>query len=148
MSTPQPPRGREKKVSFWVRSDLEILEPAPQEKLVPKPCLSSAPATRDLQQVEKELAILCLRNLLSPKKCSFLKKEFNFLEHVVSVIGVASDPSKINSVHDWELHEAGLQFPGTSIVFVDTIPLFTSVASLLTWQTHKDAPFDWTSDCI
>jgi hypothetical protein len=40
---------------------------------------------------------------LSPKKCNFLKKELFFLGHIVSEIGVSTDPSKIQAVRDWPI---------------------------------------------
>jgi len=38
---------------------------------------------------------------LKPSKCNFLKAERNFLGHVVSRKGVATDPSKIELVREW-----------------------------------------------
>jgi len=40
---------------------------------------------------------------LKPSKCSLLRAEVNFLGHVVSGVGVATDPSKIELVRDWPM---------------------------------------------
>jgi hypothetical protein len=35
------------------------------------------------------------------KKCSFAKKELNYLGHVIGPSGVSTDPKKIKIIADW-----------------------------------------------
>ena len=50
----------------------------------------------NLAQVLERLAEAGLK--LKPKKCNFLQKEVNVLEHIVSNPGVRTDPDKVKAV--------------------------------------------------
>jgi len=55
-----------------------------------------------LKRLEQVFYRLKSANLkLNPKKCSFLKKEIKYLDHVISEKGVSTDEEKISSVRDW-----------------------------------------------
>ena len=40
---------------------------------------------------------------LKPSKCNFFKEEIEFLGHVVSKEGIATNPSKVQSIQDWPI---------------------------------------------
>jgi hypothetical protein len=62
----------------------------------------SADIPTHLQRLELVLSRLQSANLiLKPSKCSFLKREVNFLGYKVSSKGIETDSRKIEAVLDW-----------------------------------------------
>ena len=54
------------------------------------------------KDIEKVLNYLTKVNLLlKPEKCTFYKKEVDFLNYVIIVKGIKADPEKIRAIIDW-----------------------------------------------
>jgi len=87
---------------------------------------------------------------LKPSKCSLLRAEVNFLGHVVSGVGVATDSSKIELVRDWpkpcDVKEVR-SFLGLASYYRRFVPTFAEIAAPLHALTAKNKQFDWTSNC-
>ena len=87
---------------------------------------------------------------LQPTKCRLLKREVEFLGHVVSRQGVGADPRKIAAVTEFprpkELR-ALRAFLGLTSYYRRFVPYFSAVAQPLYALTRKDNPFDWSSEC-
>lgn len=84
---------------------------------------------------------------LKPAKCKFLKKETEYLEHLINTKVVVPDPKKIEAVrtyptpHNAKDMRAFLELAGFYRRFV---PNFANLAKPLTELTKKDAKFQWT----
>jgi len=87
---------------------------------------------------------------LKPSKCSLLRCEVNFLGHVVSGEGVATDPSKIELVRDWrtpsDVNEVR-SFLGLASYYRQFVPTFAEIAAPLHALTAKNKQFEWTTEC-
>jgi len=87
---------------------------------------------------------------LKPSKCSLLRAEVNFLGHVVSGEGEATDPSKIELVRDWptpsDVKEVR-SFLGLASYYRQFVPTFTEIAAPIHALTAKNKQFDWTTNC-
>jgi len=87
---------------------------------------------------------------LKPSKCSLLRTEVNFLGHVVSGLGVATDPSKIELVKDWptplDVKEVR-SFLGLASFYRRFVPTYAEIAAPLHALTAKNKQFDWTLNC-
>lgn len=55
----------------------------------------------NLRQVFERLRLGILK--INPKKCVLLQKGVSFLGHIVSENGVATDPSKIDTIKNWPI---------------------------------------------
>jgi len=54
-----------------------------------------------LLNLEKIFYRLKQANLkINPKKCVFFNKKINYLDHIISAEGIATDPEKISTVKD------------------------------------------------
>lgn len=83
-------------------------------------------------------------------KCEFWMKEVQFLGHMVSGNGISVDPSKIDSVLNWERPTSVTEirsFLGLAGYYRRFIRGFSQLALPLTRLTRKDTPFAWTPDC-
>jgi len=79
-----------------------------------------------------------------------LRAEINFLGHVVSGEGVATDPGKIELVRDWPTPsdvKKVRSFLGLASYYRRFVPTFAEIASPLHALTAKNKQFAWTSDC-
>ena len=85
---------------------------------------------------------------LKPSKCNFYARQVNFLGHVVSAEGVATDPTKISAVVDWPTPTSVTDirsFLGLCSYYRKFIKDFAKIADPLTRLTKKDVPFQWDS---
>ena len=87
---------------------------------------------------------------VASKKCHFFQAEVNFLGHIVSKEGVATDPSKIKSIIDWpqpkNVKEVRM-FSGLCAYYRRYVEGFAKIARPLHKLTEKDCPFQWTDEC-
>ncbi|KAL7841339.1 hypothetical protein SRHO_G00250300 [Serrasalmus rhombeus] len=98
-----------------------------------------------LEQVIGAIKAANLR--LHPKKCLLLQRKVQFLDHVVSGDGVATDPGKVQSVRHWPMpHDVSelRSFLGLASYYRRFIQGFTDIAAPLHQLTEKGAAFQWT----
>ncbi|KAL7856578.1 hypothetical protein SRHO_G00154770 [Serrasalmus rhombeus] len=103
-------------------------------------------------------------NFLKPQKCQLLRKEVQYLGHVVSADGISTDPEKISKVKYWPKptnRKELLKFLGFSGYYRRFIEGYASIAAPLYHLTSGDprqkkrgnspgqavVPFKWTMDC-
>ena len=95
----------------------------------------------------------CLRKAdlkMSPQKCSLFKDQVIFLGHVVSANGIATDPSKLESVTNWPIPKNVKQvrsFLGLCSYYRKFVKNFADIARPLHKLTEADRKFDWTESC-
>src|SRR3954468_24226886 len=100
-----------------------------------------------------QIALQVLRdNKLYAKysKCEFWMKEVKFLGHIVSEKGISVDPSKIESVTEWETPKTMFDirsFLGLAGYYRRFVHDFAKLASPLTRLTRKDIKFVWNDAC-
>ncbi|XP_029938440.1 uncharacterized protein LOC115381302 [Salarias fasciatus] len=87
---------------------------------------------------------------LHPGKCRLLSQEAEFLGHVVSARGVATNPSKVGAGWDWprptnvsELRS----FLGLASYYCRFMKNFATIISPLHRLTDKGRPFQWDDSC-
>jgi hypothetical protein len=83
-------------------------------------------------------------------KCEFWLSKVGFLGHIVSVEGVAVDPSKVASVTKWESPKnAGdiRSFLGLAGYYQRFIENFSKIAKPMTELLKKDKKFEWIDSC-
>ena len=71
---------------------------------------------------------------LKPSKCNFFKEEIEFLGHVVSKEGIATNPSKVQAIQDWPIPETVhdiKSFTGFVGYYRKFIPNFSKIAKPL-----------------
>ena len=84
---------------------------------------------------------------IHPDKCEFLRKEVQYLGHVISEDGIKPDPSKISSVKDFPIPEnvkAVKSFLGLAGYYRKFIKNFSEIVYPVTKLLKKDQPFIWT----
>ena len=102
----------------------------------------------NLQKVFQRLSDAGLK--LKASKCSFFKREVEYLGHIVSTDGVRTDPSKVQAVVKMK--------PPTSVSELRTyiglmsyyrrfIKDFSKIAKCLFDLLHLKAPWNWTTEC-
>ena len=67
--------------------------------------------------------------LFKTKKCSLFQRSVQFLGHVVSADGIATDPDKIREISEWPRPEEGLKLGNRRIPFVTQVKSFLGVCS-------------------
>ena len=81
-------------------------------------------------------------------KCEFFKESVDYLGHVISSQGIATDPQKVASIKNWPqpttLKEMQ-SFLGLCNYYRRFIADYSRIAAPLTDLTHKDTPFHWTT---
>ena len=87
---------------------------------------------------------------LKAKKCAFARKEVPFLGHIVSKEGLHVDPSKVETVMNYEppknLTEVW-RFLGMTGYYRRFIPEFAKTATPLFNLLKKDESFEWNEKC-
>jgi reverse transcriptase-like protein len=81
-------------------------------------------------------------------KCEFFKKSVEYLGHVISADGIATDPKKVETVQNWPIptNLKDIQsFLGLCNYYRRFIQDYSKIAAPLTDLTHKDTPFTWTT---
>jgi hypothetical protein len=101
---------------------------------------------------------------LKPSKCHLVRKEVQYLGHLVSTEGIKTDPEKISRVKDWERptnRKEVLQFLGFAGYYRRYVEGYSSIAAPLYGLTSCDLrkkirgkkrlgpepPFLWTTEC-
>ena len=86
---------------------------------------------------------------LKPSKCHFYYKQVQFLGHVISGNGVATDPEKIESVQNFPRPSSLSDirsFLGLCSYYRRFIKDFSKIVTPLSKLTRKDTPFHWGSE--
>ncbi|KAL4153815.1 hypothetical protein QTP88_001648 [Uroleucon formosanum] len=87
---------------------------------------------------------------LQPSKCSFLRKEVNYLGHVITDKGVRPNPQKIDCVVKFPTPTNAKEiksFLGLSGYYRRVVPNYGQIAKPLTSLLKKDVPFYWSDIC-
>lgn len=87
---------------------------------------------------------------LHPSKCSFMRKEVNYLGHVITDQGVKPNPQKIQSVVNFPIptnEKEVKSLLGLSGYYRRFVPGYGRIAKPLTSLLKKDVPFKWTDLC-
>ena len=87
---------------------------------------------------------------LKPSKCSFLRSEVEYLGHVISRDGVATDPSKLEKVANWPTPNSTReiqQFLGFASYNRRFIKVFAQIAKPLHRLTERGEIFHWSCEC-
>ena len=85
---------------------------------------------------------------LKPRKCILCRQSVQFLGHIVSREGVATDPSKTEKVANWPVPQNKRevqQFLGLASYYRRFVRDYATIAKPLHRLTEKNAPFKWTS---
>ena len=85
---------------------------------------------------------------LKPSKCFVCQKQVNYLGHVVSPDGIATDMTKTEKVANWPLptrRREVQQFLGLVSYYCRFIKSFATLAKPLYRLTEKTATFKWTA---
>ena len=87
--------------------------------------------------------------LLNPTKCSLFKRQLEYLGHIISAAGIATDPKKTEKVKNWptptnkeQLHS----FLGLALYYSRFVKDFARLAAPLHRLTSKSCPFKWTPE--
>ena len=103
----------------------------------------------NLQKLRKIFERLRVAKLKSTK-CKLLQRRVGFLGHVVSEVGIATNPEKIKSVETW-LTPTSLKevrsFLGLCSYYRRFVKGFSKIASPLHRLAGKNVPFVWTPEC-
>lgn len=86
---------------------------------------------------------------LQPDKCEFLRKEVNYLGHVITEEGCRPDPSKVEVIENFPRPENEKQlksFLGMIGYYRRFIPRFSKTAAPMHALLKKDIKFEWTPD--
>ena len=87
---------------------------------------------------------------LKPSKCHLLKKSVNFLGHIVSENGLATDPEKVEAVKDWQVPNSVTEirsFLGLCSYYRRFVKDFSQIAAPLHALTMKNKSYLWTENC-
>lgn len=110
--------------------------------------LNIADHSEKLQAVFDRLRQFNLK--LQPSKCTFMRKEVNYLGHVITDEGVKPDPQKIQCVVNFPIptnEKEVKSFLGLSGYYRRFVPGYGRIAKPLTTLLKKDVPFQWTDLC-
>jgi hypothetical protein len=83
-------------------------------------------------------------------KCVFWLEEIQFLGHVLSIKGIAVDPSKVKDILEWSspttIHQIR-SFLGLAGYYRRFILDFSKIVKPITGLLQNDTKFDWSSKC-
>jgi len=83
-------------------------------------------------------------------KCKFWLKEVQFLGHVISAQGIVVDPTKVETVMNWERPQTVSEvrsFLGLAGYYRRFVDGFSKLVSPMKQLTRQDQPFAWTDSC-
>lgn len=104
-----------------------------------------------LQNLSTVLQKLREANLhIKPSKCNFCREQVNYLGHIVSKAGVATDPEKTAKVSDWPTPmtvQQLQQFLGLASYYRRFVKDFSQISSPLHRLTEQGREFKWTDEC-
>lgn len=110
--------------------------------------LSIADHSEKLKAVFERLRTFNLK--LQPSKCAFMRKEVNYLGHVITDQGVKPNPQKIKCVTEFPIptnEKEVKSFLGLSGYYRRFVPGYGRIAKPLTALLKKDVIFKWTDLC-
>ncbi|CAK9796613.1 Retrovirus-related Pol polyprotein from transposon 17.6 [Anthophora quadrimaculata] len=84
---------------------------------------------------------------LQPSKCTFLRREFAYLGHIISDEGVKPCPNKISAVKEFPKPKNSQQvqeFLGLAGYYRRFMDKFSHISKPLTSLLRKDPKFEWT----
>ncbi|RVE60508.1 hypothetical protein OJAV_G00181480 [Oryzias javanicus] len=87
---------------------------------------------------------------LNPAKCNLLGRQTQFLGHVISESGVATDPVKVTAVRDWPTPSNASElrsFLGLASYYRRYVKDFATIANPLHRLTDKGKRFEWSEGC-
>uniref|UniRef100_A0A3P9LNX3 ribonuclease H n=1 Tax=Oryzias latipes TaxID=8090 RepID=A0A3P9LNX3_ORYLA len=87
---------------------------------------------------------------LNPAKCTLLARQTQFLGHVISESGVATDPAKVAAVRDWPTPSNTSElrsFLGLASYYRRFVKDFATIANTLHRLTDKGKRFEWSEGC-
>ena len=87
---------------------------------------------------------------LKPSKCAFGKRSVAFLGHIISELGISTDPEKIKRIPEWPRPRNVTELRallGYESYYRKFIRGFAHVVDPLNKLLHKDHPYQWTSNC-
>ena len=87
---------------------------------------------------------------LKPRKCHLFKQKVEFLGHIVSEKGVATDPKKTECIRSWPTPTCVKEvrsFLGLCSYYRRFIENFSQIAKPLHRLTEKNVKFDWSESC-
>jgi hypothetical protein len=87
---------------------------------------------------------------LKPRKCHFLRKEVEYLGHVISEDGVSTNPAKVERIVNWPTPKNVRElrsFLGLASYYRRFIKDFATIAAPLHRLTEKNKPFYWNEPC-
>ena len=87
---------------------------------------------------------------LKPSKCQFVRREVEYLGHVITPDGLKTNLKLVESVADYPKPQNSKeikQFLGLSSYYRRFIKNFSAIAQPLTALTWNNVAFEWTTDC-
>lgn len=87
---------------------------------------------------------------IKPEKCSFLRKEINFLGHIVSAAGILPDKRKIEAVMKFPIPKTQRQIKswlGLCSYYRKFVENFAQIVKPINRLLKKDIKYEWNEEC-